>query len=217
LYWVRSDGSAEAQRLTDGRLAEWPYSFSPDGKRLAFSGNGSGGSDIFTVPIEGDAGHMHFGKPELFLGTPFGEYTPAFSPDGRWLAYTSNESGTFEMYVRSFPGSGGRWQISRGGGRFPLWSRDGRELLFETLDGRVMAVGYSVTGDSFTPGKPRVWSEARLLEAAAMSVYDLAPDGKRLAAILASDEAGGQKPPTHLTFLLNFFDELRRRAPAGGK
>ena len=75
-----------------------------------------------------------------------------------------------------------------------------------------MAVGYSVKGDSFTADKPRVWSEARLLNSGGIPIYDLAPDGKRLAAILASDE-----PPTHLMFLLNFFDELRRRAPAGSK
>jgi hypothetical protein len=119
--------------------------------------------------------------------------------------------------VRPFPGLGGRSQISKGGGWFPLWSQDGRELLFETLDGRVMAVSYNVKGDSFAPGKPRVWSEARLVNVYEMSVYDLAPDGKRLAAIQASDEADGQKPPTHMTFLLNFFDELRRRAPVTGK
>jgi serine/threonine-protein kinase len=216
LYWIRSDGSGEVQRLTDGKLNEWPASFSPDGKRLAFNGNGNdGGQDIFTAPIEGDPGHLHLGKPELFLGTPFFEFYPAFSPDGRWLAYASDESGTFEVYVRPFPGPGGRWQISRGGGLFPLWSRDGRELLFQTLDGRVMAVGYAAKGDSFAAGKPRVWSETRLMNSSGMPVYDLAPDGKRLAAILASDQTGGE--PTHLTFLLNFFDELRRRAPAGGK
>jgi Tol biopolymer transport system component/predicted Ser/Thr protein kinase len=212
LYWIRSDGSGEAQRLTDGKLNERPASFSPDGKRLAFAEGEKGGNrDIFTAPIEGDPGHVRLGKPQLFLGTPFNEFYPAFSPDGRWLAYTSNESGTSEVYVRPFPGPGGKWQISTSGGLFPVWSRDGRELLFETLDGRVMAAGYSLKGDSFTPGKPRVWSETRLLlNAADLSVYDLAPDGKRIAAILASDEA-----PTHLTFLLNFSDELRRRAPAG--
>jgi Tol biopolymer transport system component/predicted Ser/Thr protein kinase len=220
LYWIRADGSGETQRLSDGKLDEWPFSFSPDGKRLAFSANGNGGSpDIFTAPIEGDPGRgtlgVRLGKPELFLGTPFGEGHSMFSPDGRWLAYTSDESGTSEVYVRPFPGPGGRSQISKGGGLFPLWSRDGRELLFQTLDGRVMAVGYSAKGDSFDAGKPRVWSEARLLKVAGMPVYDLAPDGKRLAAMLASDPAGGE--PTHLTFLLNFFDELRRRAPAGGK
>jgi Tol biopolymer transport system component/predicted Ser/Thr protein kinase len=140
LYWIRSDGSGEAQRLTDGKLNEVPYSISPDGKRLAFHQNGNGGSpDIFMAPIEGDFDHPKLGKVELFLGTPFVEAQPAFSPDGRWLAYLSAESGTLEVYVRPFPGPGGRWQISTGGGVFPGWSRDGRELLFETLDQRVMA------------------------------------------------------------------------------
>jgi len=215
LYWIRSDGSGEAQRLTDGAIHEIPYSFSPDGKRLAFARGDRGTYDIFTAPIEGDPRHVHLGNPELFVGTPFDEVDPAFSPDGRWLAYQSNESGTFEVYVRPFPGPGGKWQISTGGGSHPLWSRDGRELLFRALDQRVMAVGYNTKGDSFTPGKPRVWSETRLANAGDTSVYDLAPDGKRLAAILASDQAGGDS--TRLTFLLNFFDELRRRAPVGGK
>jgi serine/threonine-protein kinase len=96
-------------------------------------------------------------------GTPFNEFNPAFSPDGRWLAYTSNESGTSEVYVRPFPGSGGRWQVSTGGGAFPVWSRDGRELLFRALlDRRVMAAGYTAKADSFAAGKPRVWTETRL-------------------------------------------------------
>jgi Tol biopolymer transport system component len=212
LYWIRSDGSGQAHRLTDGKLAETPYSFSPDGKRLAFSQLGNN-SDIFTAPIEGDPGHPTLGKAELFLGTPFIEVNPAFSPDGRWLAYQSNESGTFEVYVRPFPGPGGRWQISTGGGLFPLWSREGRELVFEASDGRVMAVSYTAKGDSFAAGKPRVWTETRMRTLGPSSAnYDLAPDGKRLAAMVG-DDANGEKPPTHLTFLLNFFDELRRRAP----
>src|SRR5439155_24574460 len=149
LYWIRSDGSGEAQRLTDGKDYQFPFSFSPDGKRLALAANGNGGSfDIFTALIESDPGRdtlgVRLGKPELFLGTPFDEGYSAFSPDGRWLAYQSNESGTAEVYVRPFPGPGGRWQISKGGGLYPLWSRDGRELLFQTLDQRVMAAGYSV-------------------------------------------------------------------------
>jgi serine/threonine-protein kinase len=111
LYWIRSDGSGEAQRLTDGKLQEIPYSFSPDGKRLAFQQTGhSGSQDIFTAPFEADpekgAQGIRLGKPELFLGTPFSEVLPAFSPDGRWLAYQSNESGPYEVYVRPFPGPG---------------------------------------------------------------------------------------------------------------
>jgi hypothetical protein len=80
-------------------------------------------------------------------------------------------------------------------------------LVYETLDGRVMAVSYTVKGDSFAADKPRVWAENRLQNIGVNSNYDLAPGGKRLAAMLAGDEA------THLTFLLNFFDELRRRVP----
>lgn len=218
LYAIRSDGSGEAKRLTEGKPPETPSSFSPDGKRLAIHQTGNGGSyDIFTLPAEADPGPdalgVRLGKAELFLGTPFVEGAPVFSPDGRWLAYTSNESGTWEVYVRPFPGPGGRSQVSTGGGGFPLWSRDGRELLFRTLDQRVMAVSYTAKGDSFVAGKPRLWTATRLRAIGLVSNYDLAPDGQRLAAIVAGD-AEVEKPTTHLTFLLNFYDELRRKAPA---
>jgi serine/threonine-protein kinase len=219
LYAIRSDGSGEAKRLTEGKPPEFPTSFSPDGKRLAISQTGNGGSlDIFTMPVEGDSGPgapgVRLGKAELFLGTPFNEINPAFSPDGRWLAYGSNESGTWEVYVRPFPGPGGRWQVSTGRGDWPVWPRDGRELLFKTLDQRVMAAGYTAKAESFVAAKPRVWTETRLRNLGFFSNYDLAPDGKRLAAIVAGD-AEVEKLPTHLTFLLNFGDELRRKAPAG--
>src|SRR5579864_332554 len=111
-----------------------------------------------------------------------------------------------QVYVRPFPGPGGRWQISTGGALFPVWSRDGRELLFRTPDQRVMAANYTATGDSFAAGKPRLWSETHLRYVGAFSTFDLAPDGKRLA-VLDADDANGDKLPTHLTFLLNFFDE----------
>ena len=219
LYAIRSDGSGEAKRLTGGNPLENPYSFSPDGKRLAIGTSARNGDDsgIFTMPVEADpgpgSGGIRLGKAELFLRSTF-LGAPAFSPDGRWLAYGSTESGTFELYVRAFPGQGGRRQISTGGGRWARWSRDGRELLFQTLDQRVMAVSYTVNDGSFIAGKPRVWTETRLRSTENNLNYDLAPDGKRLAAIVA-DDANGEKPPTHLTFLLNFFDELRRKAPEG--
>jgi len=207
LYWIPADGSGQAQRLTDGA----PYSFSPDGKRLAFSSK----SDIFTAVMEGDPAHPRLGSPELFLGTRFTETHPSFSPDGRLLAYTSNESGTWEVYVRPFPGPGGRWQISTGGGRFPAWSRTARELFFQSLDGRIMIVSYIAESGSFKAGKPRLWSQTRVRVSGGQSTYDLAPDGKR-CAVLAPDDTGGEnKPLRQVTFLLNFFDELQRSMPAG--
>ncbi len=219
IYWIRSDGSGEAQRLTDGKGDDTPSSFSPDGKHLAFHRIAANGlPDIWTAPIEGDSAHPRLGKAELFLGTPFAEAEPAFSPDGRWLAYASNESGTLEVYVRPFPGPGGRWQISTGGGRFPIWSRSGHELLFEKPGGGgIMAVSYTTSrspqGDTFSANTPRVWSAVALIPMGNFPNYDLAPDGKRIAAFLPSGDAASEKPLTHLTFLLNFFDKLRRKAP----
>jgi serine/threonine-protein kinase len=214
LYWTRADGSGEPQRLTDGKHSETPFSFSPDGKRLAITQQGDGtGSDIWTVPIEGDRDHPRLGKPDVFLQTPSEETYPEFSPDGHWLAYYSNESGDSEVYVRPFPGPGGKWQISTGGGYSPRWSSNARELFFQRALRAIMVAGYSVQGDSFVPGKPRVWSESGV--PAGNSLSALAPDGKRFAVVLPSEIGNEQKPITQVTFLLNFFDELRRRVPAG--
>ncbi|HUJ50765.1 MAG TPA: protein kinase [Bryobacteraceae bacterium] len=217
IYWTRSDGSGEAQRLTERNVQETPYSFSPDGKRLAFHQIGSGGSvDIFTAEIEGDRAHPKLGNPELFLRTSFNKVYPAISPDGRWLAYSSNQSGVLELYVRPFTSSGGQWQISTGGGMHPVWSKAARELLFQSSDHRVMVASYSVQGDTLVPGKPRPWSETRLLDLGGIANFDLSPDGKRLAAVLPAD-GGGERPLTRLTVFLNFSDELQRRVQAGGK
>ncbi len=216
LYAIRSDGSGEAKRLTEGKGVAAPYSFSPDGKRLAYLEFANGSNDIFTVPVESEAGPgasgLRLGKPEVFLATPDAEHMPAFSPDGRWLAYQSSESGSFEVYVRPFPGPGGRWLVSAGGARYPLWSRDGRQLFYQTNDGRVMAVDYTAKGDSFAARTPRLWTAPRLPFFPYGSTYDITPDGKRLAAIVADEVS--EKLPTHLTFLLNFTDELRRKAAA---
>jgi len=222
LYGIRSDGSGEAQRLSDGTMLEAPNSVSPDGKRLAFTGRSPGGNyDIFTAAIEGDPGGMRLGKPELFVRTPLIESDAAFSPDGRWLAYGSTESGTEEVYVRPFrspsagqakeaaqPGS--RWQISAGGA-FPVWSRNGRELFYKARDRRIMVAGYTTSGDSFVAGKPRVWSEIRLRNEGRYSTYDVAPEGQRIAAVAVEEPGTEQKPVTQVNFLLNFLDELERR------
>ena len=138
---------------------------------------------------------------------------PMFSPDGRWIAYRSNESGAYEIYVRPFPaGRGGKWQISTGGGLYGIWSNNGRELFYETADNRIMVVEYTVNGDSFLPGKPRLWSEKQIYYAGVTNLA-LAPDGKRFAVFPMPEDAGPGKGSVRVTFLLNFFDELRRRMP----
>jgi serine/threonine protein kinase len=135
IYLMMSDGSGKAERLTQG-TSHYPGSFAPDGKRLAYSDSSADTSwDLWTVPLEFDAlNHVKPGKPELFLRTDEAEGGPQFSPDGRWIAYTSNESGSFEVYVRPFPAgtgaSGGMGQISSGGGWFAVWSRDGKQIFY---------------------------------------------------------------------------------------
>ena len=146
---------------------------------------------------------------------------PAFSPDGRWIAYTSNESGRTEVYVRPFPGGAssgsGKWQISTGGGRYPIWSRNGRELFYENPDSRIMVVTYTAKADSFAAGKPSSWSNTEILQPRAGDAWNLAlaPDGKRFAVFPRPEATGQQKGSVHVTVLLNFFDELRRRVPTG--
>lgn len=154
------------------------------------------------------------GQPELFLQTPFSEQRPGFSVDGHWVAYTSNESGTTEVYVRPFPaaspsGSGGKWQVSTDGGLMPVWSRNSREIFFQRPDHRLMVAEYTAAGGSFRPGKPRVWSSRQLLYPGFTNM-DVAPDGKRFAVALPAATAESTDA-VRVTFLLNFDDELRRR------
>src|SRR5690348_8211691 len=133
------------------------------------------------------------------------------------MAYVSAESGNSDVFVRPFPGPGGKWQVSTGGGGFPIWSRNGRELFFIGPDQHIMVTSYTVTGNSFTPGTPRVWSEKRFGNPVTESRYDLAPDGKRFAVILDTERAREEKAVTGVTVVVNFFDELRRRWPARRK
>lgn len=215
IWWMRSDGSGEAQRLLERQDNLVPWSFSPDGRRLAyFERNPETAVDIWTLPLDtSDPDHPKPGKPEPFLRTPATENVPVFSPDGRWIAYRSTESGTTEIFVRPYPaGNGGKWQISTGGGLYGIWSNNGRELFYQTLDNRIMVVEYTVHGDSFEPGKPRVWSDKQIFYAGGLNMA-LAPDGKRFAVFPMPEATVGEKNSVHVTFLLNFFDELRRRLP----
>jgi serine/threonine-protein kinase len=213
--WARSDGSGELQTLLQGQNVIVPVSFSPDGKQLAYlKSDPETGSDLWTLSLDlTDPDHPKPGTSEPFLRTPNDEVIPQFSPDGRWIAYRSNESGRNEIYVRPFPNAGGgRWAISSGGGLYAFWSKKSHELFYETADNRIMVVDYSVNGGSFVPGKPRLWSDKQLFFTGNVNL-DLASDGKRFAVLALQDSPPGEKGTVHVTMLFNFFDYLKRIIP----
>ncbi len=214
LVWVRSDGAGETQKILEAHNSATPWSFSRDGRLAYFERTAETGIDLWTMPLDlADSDRPTPGKPELYLRTPNDESLPRFSPDGRWIVYRANESATTEIFVRPFPAAnGGKWQISNGGGSYALWSNNGRELFYETPDNRIMVVDYTVEGPSFVPGKPRLWSDHQIFYTGTMNL-DLAPDGKRFAVLAPVEKAAGDQDSTHIVFLLNFFDELRRRIP----
>ncbi len=215
VYRVHSDGAGDPQQLAKVETATFPSSITPDGKRVAFvTGNPFTGMEIFTAPFEDTPDHPLLGKMEPFLRAP-GFPMPAFSPDGRWLAYSSSETGNSEIYVRPYPGPGGKVAISSAGGGFPIWSPKTHQLFFISQRG-IMVADYTATGDSFTPGKPRPWSPRSILlnyGGGPFQPYALAPDGKRFAVMLYPDGTTERQSRLDLTFLLNFADELRRRLP----
>jgi len=214
IFQARADGSGQPQELTESNAEQEPYSFTPDGKRLAYIDPSEGREQIWTIPLEEQAGQWKAGKPEPFFKTGFDDLRPSFSPDGHWLAYDSDESGKYEVYVRAFPlsaGPGGKWQISNSGGVSPQWSPNGHDLFYRS-GLQIMAVSYKVEGGTFAAGKPRVWI-AKMGKAE--SGWDLAPDGKRILALTPGKSVEGAKPEHDVVFLLNFFDNLRQRAPWG--
>jgi Tol biopolymer transport system component len=199
---TRFDGAGKPQPLTESKNIQYPWSFTPDGKRLAFMEQSSGAFHLWTAPLESDSAGLRAGKPEVFLQTQAQELYPSFSPDGRWMAYNSDESGTFQIYVRAFPDKGGKWQISNSGGAYPMWSRTGHELFFETLDNHIMVAAYTVKGDSFVADKPRIWSDKQLAGLVNSSKNaDLSPDGKRIVALMPVETAEAQKAQSHVIFL----------------
>jgi len=215
IVWMRSDGAGEPIRLLESPNLPRPWSVSPDGRRLAYlEQTPETGLDLWTLPIDlTDPDHPKAGKPEPFLRTPANELLPQFSPDGRWIAYRSEEAGSSEIYVRPFPAaSEGKWQISTGGGLYACWSNNGRELFYETADLRIMVVDYTVDSTSFMPGEPRLWSDTHLFYTGTSNL-DLAPDGKRFIVLALPETASAEKGSVRVTMLLNFFDELKRKIP----
>jgi eukaryotic-like serine/threonine-protein kinase len=172
IFWQLADGSGGLERLTSSEYLQAPHSWSRDGQLLAFiEGSPTTGVDIWVLRLSDR-------KTQPFLRTPFTEGGPRFSPDGHWLAYVSDESGRFEIYVQPYPGPGGKWQISTEGGTEPVWNPNGRELFYRSGN-KMMAVDVT-TQPSFTVGKPRMLFMGEYVPTVTTPPnYDVSPDGQR--------------------------------------
>jgi eukaryotic-like serine/threonine-protein kinase len=174
IYRRKVSGAGQEETLTSPSEWAMAWDVSPDSRFLVYEQSTSTALtnvDLWILPLSGG------GKPTPFLATPFSESEASFSPDGRWLAYTSNESGRFEVYVTSLPGREGRWQISSGGGSGPRWRRDGRELFYVAPDRRIHSVEVRA-GGAFDAGAPRpLFATQMLLEPT--GCYDVTADGQR--------------------------------------
>jgi serine/threonine-protein kinase len=212
IFWTRVDSARQPQALTSSATQQIPWSFTGDGRLAFVEPNSASQAVIWTVPVNSDALGLRAGKPEVLLEAPFNARGPMFSPDGRWIAYQSDESGGYSVDLIAFPDKHGKQRISSGAG-YPAWSRNGHELFFWKFGvqrNQLMVTSYKEHGDSFVAEKPHVWSENRFILFSTTRPYDPAPDGKHVVALVPAETA-----ETHdrMIFLLNFFDELRRRVP----
>jgi eukaryotic-like serine/threonine-protein kinase len=210
LYIAPADGGGGPERLTTSPNAQQPGSWHPSGKFLAFEQmNPVTRMDVMILPIEREQSGWKAGVATAFAHTTRMEWDPAFSPDGQWIAYASSDSpNDREVFVEPFPGPGPRVQVSRGSGEAPVWSRTKPELLYG-MDGQIMAVNYTTHGGSFNPSEPRPWSPGRYQTRGRVVMFDLHPDGERVALAPASEAPNGGQPE-QAVFVFNFFDELKR-------
>jgi Tol biopolymer transport system component len=208
LYWQRTDGTGKVERLTISTNHHYPTSWHPSGRYLLFSEESRPlNVDVMVLPLEAVGSSWRVGKPSVLLNGPSIESDAVFSPDGRWIAYSSNESGRPEVYVQPFPGPGAKRLISTGGGISPTWSRSKQEL-FYGVNGRIMVAAFTVAADTFHSETPRLWSEGRYQTRGSRRMFDLHPDGERLA-LAPAPRTPGRSNPDSVVFVFNFFDELR--------
>ena len=169
---------------------------------------GGKASDIWILPLQANGKP---GAPRPFLNTPTFETHGTFSADGKLVAYMSSEQGAFEIYVRTVDGAGGPWRVSTAGGAHPTWSTNTQELLY-VIDDQIMTVKYRLKGDAFEPERARPWAPVRYATAGPTRKYALHPDGTRV--VVATPDTTAAARYDTVTFVFNFFDELRRLLPA---
>jgi Tol biopolymer transport system component len=234
LYQARSDGSGAEELLVESELPKAPMSWSPDGKRLVYwVQDPKTAGDLWVLPMEGDK------KPEAFLATPMDETHAQISPDGKWIAFTSNLTGRKEVWVRPFPSGLGQWQISPDastfGGDWPRWNRNSKEILYHSITpsitgvyaqpdgfhGPIFSVAVKTTGGAIEAASPqevvRVMAIRLSHPGSDYHTYDVSPDGQRflvMQRVLTADAATGQQgpelPTPGLTVAMNWTAALKR-------
>ena len=204
----RADGTGVAERLTEASTHVYPQTITPDGQFLVLR-SGIDAQDLVTIDLEGDRDIQ-----PLLIDPAFHERNADISPDGKWMAYETNESGQFEVYVRPFPGvDEGRWQISTEGGSMALWSKDGNELFYRSPNGSIVSVPVD-TEDSFLAGNANVVVEKPYFTGAGVLVgraYDVSPDGQRF--LMIREDLSEEASNTTINIVINWTSELQGRVP----
>jgi eukaryotic-like serine/threonine-protein kinase len=207
VYRQRADGGASAERITSSQIPLGEGLESPDGRWLLIR------SDVGT-PGDGDILAMRIGvdsEPKPLIASPFQELAPALSPDGRWLAYTSNETGRQEVYVRPFPDVGaGKFQVSTAGGSAPRWSHRGDELFYRSLSDDFMAARVRLAPSFSLIGQKRLFSATGYTPGLEHATFDVSPDDRRFLMLRVGLAAGAADAAPHLILVENSFADLRR-------
>jgi len=212
LYRQAADGTGAVERLTTSENNQFPFSMTPDGKHLVLGEVAPlTAADVRVLALDGPR------QTQPIVQTPFAEYGGQISPDGRWMAYQSNESGAFQIYVRPFPNvDSGRWQVSTSGGTRARWApRSGRELFYLDGDLTLTAVPVRAEGATFSFGNPAKVFDRKYYSGFNLGAYDVSPDGQRFLMIKedrATEQAAA--PPTNLIVVLNWTEELKARMQA---
>jgi serine/threonine-protein kinase len=210
LWWQAADNSGPTERLTTSPNLQIPTGITPDGREVLFNETAANvPTDIMRLVLAGDR------RPVPLVQTKYAERNAVVSPDGRWVAYESDSSGRFEIYVRQYPNVAvGLSQVSTAGGTHPLWARSGKELFYLTLDGVLTRVPIDVTSTRWKNGASAKLFETRTIGlGVAGRVYDVSPDSQRflLFRTAGTDQTGG---PPDIILVQHFDEELKARAPA---